>query len=147
MADPNPHAMMTCPYNPTHQVEKYRLQVHIGKCAKQYSKGTKAICPFDSTHVVNDPELDFHITVCPKRSMLDTQLYITDDDYTPTVGLAAPAPAVPSEENWDEACCVSYNPELKKNPPHVITKLKGATPSERRKKRMEGVKNYKPPQP
>ncbi|XP_013178854.1 PREDICTED: gametocyte-specific factor 1-like [Papilio xuthus] len=146
MADPSPYTMMTCPYNPAHQVEKYKLQTHLQKCAKQYFKGKKVNCPFDATHVVNEPELDHHITVCPKRFMLDTQLYVTDDDYRPTVGLAAPAPVVPTEENWDDDCCVSYNPELHKKPPHVITKPKGAVPSERRKKRMEGVKNYQPPQ-
>ncbi|CAK1592057.1 unnamed protein product [Parnassius mnemosyne] len=76
--------------------------------------------------------------------MLDNQLYITDDDYRPTVEIVSPPTVVTSEENWEDDNTTSYKPDLSKKGPHIITKIKGATPSERRKARMEGIKNYRP---
>ncbi|CAG5001266.1 unnamed protein product [Parnassius apollo] len=146
MADPSPNTMMTCPYNPAHQVEHYRMHIHLQKCRKQHPNCNKINCPFDTTHVVNDVEIDYHVSVCPKRHMLDNQLYITDDDYKPTVEIVSPPPVVISEENWEDENATSYKPDPSKKGPHVITKIKGATPSERRKARMEGIKNYRPPQ-
>ncbi|KAI8431802.1 hypothetical protein MSG28_016218 [Choristoneura fumiferana] len=139
--NPTPHQMMTCPYNMAHQVEHYRMHIHLQKCRKQHPNCAKTTCPFDATHVVNDAELDYHVCMCPKRSMFDNQQYIVEDEVVPRE--LPPAPVVASEENWEDGPTTSYVPDPSKKS-HIITKVKGATPSERRKARMEGIKNYKP---
>ncbi|XP_013196396.1 gametocyte-specific factor 1 [Amyelois transitella] len=144
MAEPNPHKLITCPYEMSHQVEHYRMHIHLQKCRKQHRDCNKVSCPFDSTHVVNEVELDFHVTVCPKRLMFDREVYIMDDYYQPAAAAPAAPTVVPCEENWDEEATTSYDPNQAKKGSHVITKIKGATPSERRKARMEGVKNFRP---
>ncbi|XP_052748065.1 gametocyte-specific factor 1-like [Galleria mellonella] len=146
MADPQPNQMMSCPYNMAHQVEHYRMHIHLQKCRKQYPGCKKVTCPFDATHIVNDVELDYHVSCCRKRYMLDSQIYVVDDDYRPTVEVQPPPAIIPSEENWDDEATTSYKPDLSKKGAHIITKIKGATPSERRRARMEGIKNYKPPE-
>ncbi|OWR48638.1 hypothetical protein KGM_210406 [Danaus plexippus plexippus] len=142
MAAPAPHQMTTCPYNKAHQVEHYRMHIHLQKCRKQHPNCNKMTCPFDTTHVVNDVELDYHISVCPKREMLDSQMYVIDNDHRPQVEVTAPT-HVPCEENWEDSNVTSYQPDLAKKSHHIIMKVKGATPSERRKARMEAIKTYR----
>ncbi|XP_075989753.1 uncharacterized protein LOC142985449 [Anticarsia gemmatalis] len=147
MAEINPHSMISCPYNMAHQVEHYRMHIHLQKCRKQHPKCGKLTCPFDVTHVVNDVELDYHVSVCPKRHMLDSQMYVMDDDYRPVVNVHSTDTVAPDEPSWDDDEAVeSYKPDLSKKGAHIIRKISGATPSERRKARMEGVKTYRPPQ-
>ncbi|CAG9120318.1 hypothetical protein JYU34_008213 [Plutella xylostella] len=145
MADVNAHRMMTCPYNMAHQVEAYRMQYHLEKCRKQYPNSKKVSCPFDATHILADAELDYHVSVCPQREMFDRARFAVDDcaEYRPSV--EHPTVHVATEENWDDEVCTSYVPQPKEG--HIIKKIKGATPAERRKARMEGVKNYRPPPP
>ncbi|XP_026748055.1 gametocyte-specific factor 1-like [Trichoplusia ni] len=140
--EPKPHDMISCPYNMAHQVEHYRMHIHLQKCRKQHPDSKKVPCPFDATHVVNDVELDYHVSTCPKRHMLDTQLYVMDDDHRPTVPVVQSAPD--TSDDWENEYHTSYKPDFSKKGAHMIVKIKGATPSERRKARMEAIKNYKP---
>ncbi|RVE54893.1 hypothetical protein evm_000260 [Chilo suppressalis] len=145
MAEPHPNQIITCPYNKAHQVEHYRMHIHLQKCRKQHPNCNKATCPIDSTHVINDVELDYHVTVCPKRHLLDTQMYIMDDDQRPQVEVnPLPNLSSPQEENWDDEATTSYVPDPSKKGSHIIKKVKGATPSERRQARMEGIRTYRP---
>lgn len=146
MAEPDPHQLLSCPYNMAHQVEHYRMHIHLQKCRKQHPQCGKVTCPFDATHIVNDVELDFHVSTCPKRHMLDSQMFVMNDDYRPVVNVQSniAASVDPTEELWDDDNIESYKPDPTKKGAHMIVKVKGATPSERRKARMEGVKNYRP---
>ncbi|KAJ2941914.1 hypothetical protein O0L34_g10728 [Tuta absoluta] len=143
MAEPDPHQMMTCPYNAAHQVEHYRMHIHLQKCRKQHPNCNKVICPIDATHVINDVELEYHIRfTCSKRVLFESQKYVFQDESRPIV--AIPPPAVHTEENWDDDNVTSYKPDPAKKGNHVLLKAKGKTPSERRKVRMEGVRTYRP---
>ncbi|KAJ8704954.1 hypothetical protein PYW08_012274 [Mythimna loreyi] len=145
--EPKPHDMVTCPYNMSHQVEHYRMHIHLQKCRRQYPNSGKTNCPFDSTHVVNEVEMDYHVTTCPKRDMLDTKLYVMDDDQRPAVPVVHSATSDTVLDDWgNEPHVTTYKPDYSKKGAHIIQKIKGATPSERRKARMEGIKNYKPPE-
>lgn len=142
MDNPGPHDMISCPYNKCHQIEHYRMQIHLQKCRKQHPKCKKVTCPFDATHIVNDMELDYHVLQCPKRNLLDSQIYVLDNDYRPVVEVQTSS--VQSEENWDDVVCTSYVPDMSKKGPHIITKVQGATPSERRKARQIAIATFKP---
>ncbi|KAI5636808.1 u11-48K-like CHHC zinc finger domain-containing protein [Phthorimaea operculella] len=145
MAEPDPHQMMTCPYNPAHQVEHYRMHIHLQKCRKQHQNCNKLICPIDATHVVNDVELDYHMKyTCSKRVLFESQMYVTDAGDVKPIEVIPPPP-VTSEENWDDENVTSYKPDPAKKGSHVLLKAKGLTPSERRKVRMEGVRTYRAP--
>ncbi|XP_063392139.1 gametocyte-specific factor 1-like isoform X1 [Cydia fagiglandana] len=139
--NPKPHDMMTCPYNKAHQVEHYRMHIHLQKCRKQYPNCSKTTCPFNATHVINDAELDYHVSSCPDRFLFDTQKYIVEDEV-PQRELP-PIPVVECEENWETEQAASYVPDTTAKS-HIISKVKGATPSERRRARLEGVRNYRP---
>ncbi|XP_049884416.1 gametocyte-specific factor 1 homolog [Pectinophora gossypiella] len=141
--EPEPHAMMSCPYNKAHQVEHYRFHVHLQKCRRQYPNCNKVSCPLDATHIVNDVELDYHVkNVCTKRILFESQLYVTDDEArAPEVIIPAP---VSTDENWDDENVSSYKPDLSKKASNIIVKPRGLAPAERRKLRMENIKTYRP---
>uniref|UniRef100_A0A2H1V7Z0 SFRICE_006623 n=1 Tax=Spodoptera frugiperda TaxID=7108 RepID=A0A2H1V7Z0_SPOFR len=140
--DPQPHDLVTCPYNPAHQVEQYRMHLHLNKCSRQNVKSGKTTCPFDVTHVVDEVELDYHVAICPKRGMLDTQVYVTDNDHRPVVPVVQ-LPAPESSDDWENDAQTSFVPDPSKKP-HVIQKIKGATASERKKARAQFTTQYKP---
>jgi len=46
--------MVTCPYNPSHRIRKYKFMNHVAKCKKTASKTeNKVECPLDRTHIVD----------------------------------------------------------------------------------------------
>lgn len=56
---------ISCPYNPTHQVSRSRIQGHIVKCAKKYP--TLEICPYNASHRFPKSEQLNHISDCPNK--------------------------------------------------------------------------------
>ncbi|XP_045783254.1 gametocyte-specific factor 1-like [Maniola jurtina] len=146
MTTPAPHQLVTCPFNKSHQIEHYRMHVHLQKCSKQHKNLKYSTCPLDATHIVLDAQLDHHVANCPKSVMFHSKIYIMDNDHRPIVPVQRPQPVEDCEEDWESSNVSSYVPDPAKKGPHIINKIKGATPSERRKARMQGIQTYKPPQ-
>ncbi|CAH1642786.1 unnamed protein product [Spodoptera littoralis] len=140
--EPQPHDLISCPYNKAHQVEHYKMHVHLQKCRKQYPGSGLVSCPFNATHVVNEVELNYHISSCPDRGMLDTQVYVTDDDHRPVVPVVL-QPAPDSSADWEDDPQTSFVPDPSRKA-HVIQKIRGATPSERRRARCQNTTQYRP---
>ncbi|XP_023953203.2 gametocyte-specific factor 1 [Bicyclus anynana] len=144
MADPDPLDLLTCPFNMSHQVARYRMPKHIQKCGKQNRTTKKVTCPFDSTHILDEAELDHHVSHCKARHKMDYHTFCADKDTRPVVPVQPP-PEVHCEENWENETTTSYVPDPSRMAPSIILKVHGATPSERRKARMEGIQVYRPP--
>jgi len=50
--------MVTCPYNPSHRIRKYKFMNHVAKCKKTASKTeNKVECPLDRTHIIDRDDL------------------------------------------------------------------------------------------
>lgn len=45
--------IVSCPYNPSHRISKFKLMSHIAKCKKTSKVVDKAECPLDRSHIVN----------------------------------------------------------------------------------------------
>lgn len=46
--------LVTCPYNPSHRIRKYKFSSHLSKCRKTASKvEEKTECPLDNSHIVD----------------------------------------------------------------------------------------------
>lgn len=65
--------ILTCPYDPSHQIMRCRFQVHLVRCRKSFPNAEMVVCPFDVTHRINEKELDVSCTLlhmiefmCPK---------------------------------------------------------------------------------
>ncbi len=88
--------LVTCPYNPCHQIRKERIQYHLLKCAKVRGRGERAfradltaglpslpyqqhphmpmvICPYNASHHVPVSEEAVHIASCKDRRIVELQ--------------------------------------------------------------------------
>lgn len=138
----NPTDMITCPYNMSHRIQRYKMQFHLEKCRKGYPNAAKKICPFDATHHVNELELDYHVMTCPKRECFDLAKYqVGDADYALPPQMPAPQYNT-TTENWDEEEHCSYDPSEHCANNKVLKKIKDATPSERKAFRLQQRKQY-----
>ena len=66
---------VTCPYNPSHQITRERIQTHLVKCRKNHPDTDIDICPYNASHHVPKPELQFHVTQCPDRKIVELAKY------------------------------------------------------------------------
>lgn len=97
--------LLTCPYNPAHQVKSGRLAIHITKCRKEYPEKDLRQCPFSADHVVPASELNRHIDACPFKTTVERFLTVPADNGGPSSGVPVPPSAPPQdgpdEENWE----------------------------------------------
>lgn len=101
LGQPDPEALVTCPYNPSHRVAFKRMQFHITKCRKGHP-GEKKECLYNATHMVNEQEYQFHLQTCPDRGVIDKYVY-TSEKRSAHIVESLPEPEVPpNEENWDD---------------------------------------------
>lgn len=96
--------LVTCPYNPAHQVKSGRFQIHITKCRKAYPEKDMKQCPFSAEHVVPASQIMHHIYTCPLNTTVERFL-TADQKDVPSGNLLLPERdlnrEIPSEENWD----------------------------------------------
>ncbi|KAK7863298.1 hypothetical protein R5R35_005341 [Gryllus longicercus] len=131
--------IVPCPYNPSHQINKSRLQYHIVKCEKQHAQRELVTCPYNATHRLPKPELAVHIFECPDKRILETHKFQTGDEVSKKNLQEFIRPSLPpSEENWDtDDYQSSYDPNQHINNKCVIRNIQGATKSERKQFRRE----------
>ncbi|KAK7863296.1 hypothetical protein R5R35_005339 [Gryllus longicercus] len=133
--------IVTCPYDPSHQVLKSRLQYHIVNCEKQHAQMEFETCPFNATHRFPKPEIQMHIFECPDRRILETHKFqLQDESHMSRNNLSEfIRPSLPpSEENWDEEeYQSSYDPSQHINNKCVLRNIQGATKSQRKQFRLE----------
>jgi len=137
---------LTCPYNPSHQITRERIQTHLVKCRKNHPETDIDICPYNASHHVPKPELQFHVTQCPDRKIVELAKYSWAMDKPGNHGnVSMPQPSglknhevmniMMRDENWETEATIkeSYKPESKCGKSLVLRRLQGATPSERKK--------------
>lgn len=135
--------LVTCPYNPAHQVKSGRFQIHITKCRKLYPEKDMKQCPFSAEHVVPASQLMHHIYTCPLNTTVERFL-TADQKDVPGGNLLLPEcdpnQDIPSEENWDnevaEAAAGGRSTLVDKIPvpavQPVFANVQSMTPAERR---------------
>ncbi|KAL5281749.1 GTSF1.2 family protein [Megaselia abdita] len=136
--------LVTCPYEPSHRIFKYRIQSHLVKCAKNHPNVKKVKCPFDVTHVLNPKDLEEHVEECPNRASLKMFLckeenYSNSNTSTISNNNSALTHSFESTEDWDSYNCPTYNPNRIIDPNLVrgSSTISGLTPTEKDKIRME----------
>jgi len=130
---------LTCPYNPSHQITRKRMQVHLVKCRKNHPDVDFVTCKYNSCHHIAKPELKDHEDNCPDRKIVELAMYNKangDVKYVPPPAVnQGPICTDGDDEDWEleAAGHVSYDPKKKCEKSNVLRKIQGATPSERKK--------------
>lgn len=141
--------ILTCPYDPSHQIMRCRFQVHLVRCRKSFPNAEMVVCPFDVTHRINEKELDWHVSTCPNRQSFEvfksndvqasgsfsTTCTSFNDDGTQTNSTFQTANTsfeLETSQNWDDLPSVpSYDPKAYAEKANVLRLPVGMRPSER----------------
>ncbi|XP_042863172.1 uncharacterized protein LOC122247709 isoform X2 [Penaeus japonicus] len=109
--------LLTCPYNPSHQILPHRMAQHLVKCKKSYPDADMKVCVFNATHVVPTHLYQVHILECPDKAIVERDIYRRREvENKLQAKVQTPRPvisthAVCTEEDWDsETVASSYNP-------------------------------------
>lgn len=103
--------LVSCPFNPSHQVKSSRLCIHISKCRKHHPEQDVKICPYSVDHVVPTGEFIHHLFTCPKKSTIEKYLTVPTDDVSVTAQSSTESTCEvrgepqAAEEVWDDADC------------------------------------------
>ncbi|XP_046741460.1 gametocyte-specific factor 1 homolog [Diprion similis] len=139
---PDPESFLTCPYNPSHRLARKRMQFHLTKCRKACPSAQKQVCPYNATHMVNEQEFLFHLETCSNRGIVDNFKYITENDDR--VIESPPEPDLPpSDENWDNDYCGTYNATDNVAEAPIIRTLICAAPSQRKKFKVQERQRFR----
>lgn len=133
--------MVTCPFNPAHQVKSGRYQIHITKCKKSHPGIDINRCPFSADHVVEPSKLMHHVYTCPLNPTVERFRTKSDQDVPVTEPVVADssgdaALVIEPEENWDEEANEpsTLEPKLQKPAvPPIFTDVQSMAPAQRRK--------------
>lgn len=141
-----PYIIVSCPYNPAHRIQKYKLMSHIAKCKKSANTANKVECPLDKSHIVDQEHLKEHIATCPSLgNLIDMSAGYNKKENDIIMDKHM------SSENWDEEPEVqSYNPMEASASKQVIRCISGMSKAEKRKfrknerMRVENLKAINP---
>lgn len=133
--------LVTCPYNPAHQVKKGRYQIHITKCRKAYPDKDLRQCPYSAEHLVPASDYMHHMYTCPLNTTVAR--FLTDSDADKLSGnvslpsyVSDTGTEFPSEENWDDDVSGATSLEDKIKAPAVaplFVNVQAMLPAERRR--------------
>ncbi|XP_075535543.1 uncharacterized protein LOC142571148 [Dermacentor variabilis] len=138
---PRRDPLVTCPFNPAHQVKSGRYQIHITKCKKSHPGIDIHHCPFSADHVVEPSKLMHHVYTCPLNTTVERFRTQSDKDVPVTEPVVADssgdaAPVIEPEENWEEEVSEPSALETKLQQPAVrpiFTDVQSMAPAQRRK--------------
>lgn len=173
--NPDPSELITCPYDPIHQVRASRMPYHLVKCRKNHPGSDHQTCPFNARHIILKNVYRHHIANCPDKAIVERDLaFQNEDDSSAQGNTKLPAyrdpPQVEDSENWDMHPPVlppvpHVNPAIRNDPtlrakyeslnkPEIHFKnINEMTPLEKRKyhkairKRNERIQEGLPPDP
>lgn len=122
--------IVTCPYNSSHRIRRFKLIHHMIKCKKYYDTGDIITCPLNNSHVINRNEIADHIASCSSLATL------VQDDNEEEIN---PEPAINVDahklfEDWDKLPeAPSYNAMEHSAKKKVIRCVSGFSKSEKKK--------------
>ncbi|XP_063585530.1 uncharacterized protein LOC134762958 [Penaeus indicus] len=109
--------LLTCPYNPAHQILPHRMAQHLVKCKKSHPDADMKVCVFNATHVVPTHLYQVHILECPDKAVVERDIYRRREvENKLQAKRQTPRPVISThalctEEDWDsETVASSYNP-------------------------------------
>ncbi|KAL1482010.1 hypothetical protein MTO96_034068 [Rhipicephalus appendiculatus] len=130
-------SLVTCPFNPAHQVKSGRYQIHITKCKKSHPGIDIYRCPFSPDHVVEPSKLMHHVYTCPLNTTVKRYLSKPDKDVVePRVATIKAAPDIKPEEDWEEEANKPETPKGKtpRSAVHpIFTDVQAMAPAQRKK--------------
>lgn len=108
------YVLLTCPYEETHRIEKYRMARHLTKCEESHPNIKLEECPFNTLHRIKPLEFQHHLSVCEDRISSVSILY-QKEFSRPVESITVEevnSINLPLTENWDTETesVASYNP-------------------------------------
>ncbi|XP_064476326.1 gametocyte-specific factor 1 homolog isoform X2 [Ornithodoros turicata] len=118
--------LVSCPFNPAHQVKSNRLSIHIAKCRKQHPQHDVKMCPYAADHIVHAFEFAHHVFTCPKRNTVEKYLIETQ--------LTGASPSKNEDMEFDEDWDADGSTQAYKLPSvaPMFRNVQGMTPAQRR---------------
>lgn len=126
--------MVTCPYNSSHRIRKYRMQIHLVKCKKNYPDSDLVPCDFNATHIVHKLELDRHYEQCEDRK--NFELKTTETLNKAHNKYVIQKIEIATDENWDDIDVPTYDPRKDTENRNVLRGINVASSSKRREFRQ-----------
>ncbi|XP_059097472.1 uncharacterized protein LOC131891819 [Tigriopus californicus] len=124
--------LITCFFDPVHQIRPERMQIHLYKCKKQHPTTPFKICPLNSTHYVKPEDLEAHVEDCPDKGEVMSHI-LAKNCYR----FNAPKPvdrSLPEVDEWQELQGKQpFNPTLNAKSKGVVRVLKAASKSEKKR--------------
>ncbi|XP_077497088.1 uncharacterized protein LOC144107780 [Amblyomma americanum] len=95
--------LLTCPFNPAHQMKRGRYLIHISKCKRSHRGEGMKRCPFSPDHEVEPHKIMHHIYTCPLNKAVNYTEPPSDKDVPVMKRILALDGSKCTEitENWD----------------------------------------------
>lgn len=130
---------ITCAYDNSHRIKKYRMFRHLIKCEKQHPHIKLNKCPFNSLHRIKPLEMEHHLLVCESRANA-ASLYCESEparvlDIITVQEINDMQKDIPLTENWaiEPEVVKSYDPMEHIQEKNIFRSIMLASKSEKRK--------------